>query len=431
MSRSSIPSEPLLNDNEEENRYPAWLQNLQENSWELELLISGGAVFSLIQLPDYLWGWLSTIKIQTSLPGFAVFLICGILGIKILTNGFVLHLVLRAYWLAIVCLNFVFPAGINSKAGLPRYPFRKSHTHGDLKDLIMRVDKICGLVIFSSISSAIILTALLLAIGFLILLIDQAEFNTTGPAAEAFGIFTNVMLWSGLLYVLDLICLGIFRKLRIVSYLVYPFFSFFDILTFRRLYARPLVFFASNVRKSSFYIGAGIFTMVTLMMVYTSVFRKMGWLNPLDFRKYKFAMSREGLYLGYRLYADESEWQDRQIVYIPSKIIRDNYLTVNVTYINGMDQLVDASQPIDSLRFVDNIVAVSIDDSLYRDVKWFARWEKELSHVGLMAMLPIEGLKNGPHILRVFSPDIPNENYRRIIKEEGREFNIPFWKDVH
>ena len=27
---------------------PSWLKNLQENSWELELLISGGAIFTLI-----------------------------------------------------------------------------------------------------------------------------------------------------------------------------------------------------------------------------------------------------------------------------------------------------------------------------------------------------------------------------------------------
>ncbi len=431
MSGTAHSPENRPIERDEENRYPAWLQNLQENSWELELLISGGAVFSLIQLPDYLWGWLNTVKIQTSLPGFSLFLICGILGIKILTNGFVLHLVLRAYWLAIVCLNFVFPAGINTKASLPRFPFRKSHTHGDLKDLIMRVDKICGLVIFSSISSAILLVALLLAGGLLVWLIDQSEAGIGGSLAEVFGMLTGVLMWTGLVYVIDLICLGAFRKMKVVSYLVYPFFTLFDVITFRSWYARPLIFFGSNVRKGSFFIGAGIFTVVTLFMVYTSVFRNMGWTNPMDFRKYKFAISKEGLHLGHRIYADEAASQDRQIVYIPSKIIRDNYLTVNVTYINGMDQLVEASHPVDSLRFVENILAVSIDDSLCRNVQWFARWEKDLSHMGAMAMLPIEGLKNGPHFLRVFCPDIPNENYRRILKENGREFIIPFWKDVH
>jgi len=31
---------------------PKWLRRLQENSWEMELLISGGAIFSLFQLSD-------------------------------------------------------------------------------------------------------------------------------------------------------------------------------------------------------------------------------------------------------------------------------------------------------------------------------------------------------------------------------------------
>lgn len=31
---------------------PNWLKELQDNSWEAELLVSGGAVFSLFQLTD-------------------------------------------------------------------------------------------------------------------------------------------------------------------------------------------------------------------------------------------------------------------------------------------------------------------------------------------------------------------------------------------
>jgi hypothetical protein len=31
-----------------------WLKRLQQNSWEVELLISGGAIFTLFQIPEYL-----------------------------------------------------------------------------------------------------------------------------------------------------------------------------------------------------------------------------------------------------------------------------------------------------------------------------------------------------------------------------------------
>jgi hypothetical protein len=37
---------------ESAHKVPQWLKKLQENSWELELLISGRAIFSLFQLTD-------------------------------------------------------------------------------------------------------------------------------------------------------------------------------------------------------------------------------------------------------------------------------------------------------------------------------------------------------------------------------------------
>ena len=34
----------------QEHKIPSWLQKIQDNSSELELLISGGAIYALIQL---------------------------------------------------------------------------------------------------------------------------------------------------------------------------------------------------------------------------------------------------------------------------------------------------------------------------------------------------------------------------------------------
>ncbi|MBK9192531.1 MAG: hypothetical protein IPM77_14075 [Crocinitomicaceae bacterium] len=61
------------------------MKNLQENSWELELLVSGGAIFSLIQMSDLYIDWIRTIKITTQIPGMSIILILGMFGIKILT----------------------------------------------------------------------------------------------------------------------------------------------------------------------------------------------------------------------------------------------------------------------------------------------------------------------------------------------------------
>jgi len=337
---------------------------------------------------------------------------------------------MRAYWLAMVCLNFVYPGGINPDSRKHRFPFKNIHMKGDLRELIMKVDKICGLVIFSSISSSILLFILLVVIGIFIPAINLLESNEFGIANGLVEFISILILSNWVLYIIDLLGLGFLRKIKFVSILIFPFFRLYDILTFRKLYARPLFYFGSNVKKGDFYLGAGLFALVTILTVYAGVFRNLGWKNLFDLREYKFAMSRESVGFGYRFYADESEWQERQIVYIPSKIIRDNVLTVNVTYINGMDQLVEASNSVDSLRFLENILEVSIDDSVYLNTRWFERWEKEISNIGLVGLLPLDQIPNGFHILKVKSPDL-NPKFQKLKQERGKVFTIPFWKDVH
>lgn len=156
----------------------------------------------------------------------------------------------------------------------------------------------------------------------------------------------------------------------------------------------------------------------------------MAWKNPFDFREYRFAMAPEEPGMSFRHYADEADWPDRQIVFIPSKIIQNNFLMVNVTYVKGMDPLIFASAKSDSLRFLNNILEISINDSVCKNVRWYSRWEKETDHIGVSAAIPIGHLPNGAHLLRVGSPDLPDEKYGKLVKESGRTFHIPFWKDV-
>jgi hypothetical protein len=184
------------------------------------------------------------------------------------------------------------------------------------------------------------------------------------------------------------------------------------------------------VKKKSFFLGAVIFTLLTSFMVYGTVFRFLGRENPFDYRAYKYSMTKNKVALSSRYYADESDWQDRQIVFIPSKIIHEDVLTVNVTYVNAMDLLIEASSEIDSLQFVENILEVSIDDSVFNDIKWYSRWEKDMSNCGVSAFVPITHLKNGAHVLKIKNPELPGAAYQKIMNTNGRTFHIPFWKDV-
>lgn len=84
-------------------------------TWEVELLISGVAVFAMLQLP----GWLDDHYFDL-LPRFDAdwqpALMAGYLYLRItaliLAITFVLHLLSRAYWIALVGLHSVYPDGV-------------------------------------------------------------------------------------------------------------------------------------------------------------------------------------------------------------------------------------------------------------------------------------------------------------------------------
>lgn len=419
----------------ESPKIPSWLQNLQENSWELELLISGGAVFSLIQFPEILNEWLSVIRLMTAFPGYTVILIVSLIGIKILTHGFILHLILRSYWLALVCLNYVFPQGIAGGRRPVAFPFKTKHKGGDLQDQIMKVDRYCGTVIYSSIISSFILFGILIIIGAYVgIHLLFAEYEDVGLAGQILDGFYWYSTVSINLYFLDLILLGAIRRIPYISFLLYPAFSFFDVLSIRPFYERALIFFASNIQKTSFYVGALIFAAVTFCSVYLSVNRLLGWTNFFDSRNYVWSMNSENSQAdcSYRLYEDESERSERRHVSIPSKIIQTNFLPVNIRYSKGMDEVIEAVEPIDSLRRLAGIVQLSIDDSVYKEVVWNNNWEISMAESGISAVIPIDHLANGQHILKVYPKKTVNRTNEEIdLSVVNVEFKIPFWKDVH
>ncbi len=84
-------------------------------TWEVELLLSGATVFALVQLATWVPGWASYISPRLDdfwrqVAGLSmIYLMCGVV---VLTVAFVLHLLLRAYWVALVGMDSVFPGGL-------------------------------------------------------------------------------------------------------------------------------------------------------------------------------------------------------------------------------------------------------------------------------------------------------------------------------
>lgn len=96
---------------------PGWMQVLEAESWQAELIISGIAIFGSLQLPNLynrLIGWMvfnvtEEISILTYL--IALYLV---MAVSVLILAFIVHFILRALWIALIGLSSVYPEGIRS-----------------------------------------------------------------------------------------------------------------------------------------------------------------------------------------------------------------------------------------------------------------------------------------------------------------------------
>ncbi|KAA2286162.1 hypothetical protein [Arenimonas fontis] len=84
-------------------------------TWEMELLLSGATVFALWQLAGWMApftaGLLPRLDPRLSTIGAMLYLYLAT-GVITLGMAFVLHLALRAYWVALVGMHSVFPGGL-------------------------------------------------------------------------------------------------------------------------------------------------------------------------------------------------------------------------------------------------------------------------------------------------------------------------------
>jgi len=418
-------------ESQEENKthhVPKWLKLIQENSWELELLISGGAIFTLFQVSDIWVQWLQSASFISFLPGRNMILLIGALGIEILKIGFISHLLLRAFWLSMVCINYAFPGGINKDKIKWKKPFKISvKENEDLQSPIVKVDRYCGLVIYLSVISTFLLAGIVFGI-FCLVTLPTILF---GELSGIYGIAVGSIF---IFYVLDLLLGGLFRKIPYLSYLSFPFFSFFDILTFRVLYQKSAFLFFSNVPKIKFVISACLFFSFAITLSYLNTYRIMKWPNAFDSRQYKWQMS-DGVFISPNSYRNTQRDGYHHYMSIQSKIVHDNYLDLFIPYDVHADEILDLSKKKKENRKLTQVFSISIDDSLYTDLSWNNQWSNSVNDIGISCFVPIGHLADGAHTLRIhlnsyFIPIVEKIYNNRTIEEFIEGWPIVFVKDT-
>lgn len=233
----------------ERKQIGSWLDNLQQESWQLELLISGFAIFLLIGGWGPLHGYEADIQRMLlssgAYRGLAVLYFTFRTAYSVLLFALLLHVLLRGIWIAAVGLRYV--SGDIDYTALryhPRYTaFLRRHI-GSFDDYLERLERYCSVlfsIAFLIIFCFVSITAFIgvtVALQATFLWITGREWIGTGLISGSW-VISIICLLVGLLYFIDFITAGLLKRSRLTARVYYPIYRLMGWLTLAHLY-RPL-----------------------------------------------------------------------------------------------------------------------------------------------------------------------------------------------
>jgi len=163
----------MMSDVIENNKTPKWLRRLEKESWQAELIISGLALIGTLQLPTFVY-WLcdtliNILPTEYYMAGYAI-TFGYLFGISILTTFFILHFIIRAYWIGLIGLNSAYPNGYKIEDGYfsPIYAKLLVDKLPKIKDSIKSVDLMCSKMFSSAFAFLLMYGMISVSISFLL-----------------------------------------------------------------------------------------------------------------------------------------------------------------------------------------------------------------------------------------------------------------------
>lgn len=164
-----------MTEDQQQIKTPKWLRRLEKESWQAELLISGLALYGTFYLPGFCYWLCDTLidwlPVKYYLAG-GYFTSFNLLGLSFLTTFFIVHFILRAYWVGLIGLNSVFPEGYKIQDGFysETYSKKMAGILPDIKDTIKTVDKQCS-ALFSGAFALMLLYGTIAVLSLVVLLV--------------------------------------------------------------------------------------------------------------------------------------------------------------------------------------------------------------------------------------------------------------------
>lgn len=432
---------------------PKFLQDLEQNRWQIELVISGGLVYTLYQIPEYVKLKLVEVSQQASIETSTAIIFVGMVVLsRALLIGFSVNLLLRALWLAYLGVYFSYPKGIDFKQlGYSDIFQEKIQRENNSVDRIMKLERYCSL----SYSIAVLISIVSVGVLFLIWFLFAFVLNQIMPVEwyddqivgyVIFALFVLIALGA-----IDRLVFGVLGKRKKLNRLFYPISKLLSLVFFTWVFRYEWLTLISNMRRWKIHLLATTYFFIALMIsvadlgasdIISDSFMK----NPFDERKYK-TLPLAGVYLDNDEYDENlSEKYIAGEASIPSEIVSSNLLPVFIAYDQYMDKYFQYRIEQDSIimnyrdiksqmqlkengrsmqMIFRDLFNVSIDTMQVDSIRWFYRTHPITKQEGFHAKLDISDLSIGAHNLNLNFIGQLNEN--KIDSSVIRW--IPFWKE--
>jgi hypothetical protein len=431
--------------------------------WELELLISGAVVFSLLQMPGYVDGWFNGLAPHLAEGShFGAFMLYTYVKLILYTliACFVLHLTMRAYWVGLIGLETVYPQGVrwdNSSYG-PVMTEVYREKMGRLQPRIDAADRFCSILFplaFTVVMLFFFSVAILALAGGLAFGISKLVFQGEHFREVLIGIFAVAMLVPLGTWMLDRVYgprVGrggaghrFLRRASLAAYYVNAM----------PIYGTTFMTLFSNMRKGARY--PAMYALLALLFgvfMVKDVFLARGVIASGDHLYLPDAEGAFGIRPGfYESQRHEDDIYDR-LPSIQSDVVRDPYLKLFIPYAPmrhgeafaqqcpGLRPLsrggvrMDVADPPDSaaVRAVldcwTRLQPVALNGRPIRpEFRFYTHPNSGIR--GILAYIPVEGLPRGENVLTVGTAPRAAEDEatrRRLVSEKPPEpYHIRFW----
>lgn len=425
-------------------KFKNWLDILQQESWQLELIISGFAIYGLFMVVEPID--LASLSAENDNNLYKTFLYQGLkVSWYIITVNLIAHVILRGLWIAAIGLRYVSGEIDYDKLNYSeKFTRHLKKTVGSFDNYVATLEKYCSIIFAVTFLLVFYLLGLLL-ITFCFVLIglwfdkeDVANWPRTWLAPPLI-IFLSLGL---LLTFIDFVTQGWLKRKKWTTRIYYPFYWVFKYLTLSVLY-RPMVYNLLDTRFGKRLIWVVIPLYLGLTFLASTGFSTSNYLDKeMNSNSYTAV---KGNYID--MMNEDVAFIDRAS--IPSKVITKPFLNVFVVYGSSVEDDVfffnkDLKPEEDKrgiysatgdgtlewsdrqaglkqyLETLEEMYTLTIDSLDFKPDFVYALNDQE--QLGYETVLDLDSVTRGKHVLKIRRKDHRGDSvYIRTI------INIPFW----